>query len=111
MVVLDRDLHVAVWNADSEELWGLRCDEVVGRNFLNLDMGFPAAQLCQTVRDCLSGQKDHQEVVVEAINRRGRTIRCAVTCSPLRGPAGDARGSILIMAVSLSPETGEKFEW
>ena len=31
MVVVDRDMRVVVWNRGSEELWGLRADETVGR--------------------------------------------------------------------------------
>ena len=31
MVVLDRDLQVQIWNRQSEDLWGLRADEVRGK--------------------------------------------------------------------------------
>jgi PAS domain-containing protein len=37
VVVLDRDLLVLVWNHQSEDLWGLRADEVRGKQCLNLD--------------------------------------------------------------------------
>ena len=41
VIVVDRDLHVQVWNARSEDLWGLRMEEVRDKNLLGLDIGLP----------------------------------------------------------------------
>ena len=34
---------------------------------------------------------------IDAVNRRGRPIRCQVTCTPLLAPGKDVRGVILFM--------------
>ena len=45
VTVLDADLRVLVWNHGSEDLWGVRQEEVQGQHFLNLDIGLPIDQL------------------------------------------------------------------
>ena len=56
VVVVDRDLLVQVWNHKAEDLWGLRADEVRGKNLLNLDIGLPVERLKPAIRACLSGE-------------------------------------------------------
>ena len=45
VAVVDRDLHVRKWSRRAEDLWGLRADEVLQKNFLNLDIGLPVDRL------------------------------------------------------------------
>ncbi|HEY9615210.1 MAG TPA: CheR family methyltransferase [Microcoleaceae cyanobacterium] len=98
VVVVDLDLRVQIWNSKSEDLWGLRAEEAVAQNFLNLDLGLPVEQLRQPIRSCLSGLSDQvSEVILEAINRRGRSFACRVTCTPLVGIQGQTQGVILLM--------------
>jgi two-component system, chemotaxis family, CheB/CheR fusion protein len=97
VVVVDRDLHVRQWNHHAEEMWGLRADEVLQRNFLNLDSGLPVEQLRAPIRACLQGESEHLQVLVEATNRRGRSIRVRVTCTPLTAGLPEVRGVILLL--------------
>ena len=98
VVMLDRDLHIQKWNHRAEDLWGLRSQEVQGRNFLNLDIGLPVDQLKGTIRTCLAGEKEFIELVLDATNRRGKPMRVRVTCTQLAGPEGkDPQGVILLM--------------
>lgn len=97
VVVLDRDMVVHRWNHKAEDLWGLRSDEVKGQHFLNLDIGLPVGPLRQPIRNCLAGEAESQELVLDAINRRGRGIACKVTCMPLIGTQAEIRGVILLM--------------
>jgi two-component system CheB/CheR fusion protein len=98
VVVLDRDLRVQVWNHKAEDLWGVRMEEALGQNFLNLDIGLSVERLRQPMRTCLSGiPGSSEEVLLEAINRRGRSIQCHVTCTPLIGTQGQIQGVILLM--------------
>ena len=97
VVVLDPDLIVRVWNDQAEELWGLREDEVQGRNFLNLDIGLPVDDLREILRQQLTGDGEVAETELSAHDRRGRQIRCHVTSSPMRTPHGDVRGVIMLM--------------
>jgi two-component system CheB/CheR fusion protein len=105
VVVVDRELHVTAWNHRSEDLWGLRADEVRNQNFLNLDIGLPTEKLRPTIRECLNGDGDHQELTLPATNRRGRTIDCKVTSTPLLGPDRRVRGVILMMDELVRPVT------
>jgi two-component system CheB/CheR fusion protein len=98
VIVVNRNLHVQIWNHKAEDMWGLRPEEAVEQNFLNLDIGLPVEQLRQPIRDCLSGPAGGcSEVVLNAINRRGRNIQCRVTCTPLIGEQGQIQGVILLM--------------
>src|SRR5919198_5163724 len=53
VVVVDRELRVRVWNPQAEELWGLRSDEVLGKQFTNLDIGLPVGDLKSMLVSCL----------------------------------------------------------
>lgn len=98
VVVLDQDLLVKVWNQQAQDLWGLRPNEVEDKNFLNLDIGLPAEQLRQPIRACIAKELDYYEVVLTAVNRRGKTIQCHVSCMPLlTARTNDVRGVILVM--------------
>jgi two-component system CheB/CheR fusion protein len=99
VVVVSPDLRVQAWNAGAEELWGLRADEVVGKHFLTLDIGLPVDELRPRIRDCLAGETDVDDVVIDAVNRRGRAVRCHVTVSPLLSRQTDPDGVMLVMVV------------
>ena len=96
VVVVDRDLKVSVWNTHAEELWGLRRGEVEGHNLMSLDFGIPLDEIRPTIRACLDGD-DGQPVTVDAVNRRGRAIKCTITCTPLDGASGIRQGAIVTM--------------
>jgi two-component system, chemotaxis family, CheB/CheR fusion protein len=95
VIVLDSDLRVRTWNRVSEELWGLRSDEVSGEHFFGLDLGLPTGQLREPVRACMDGSRE-ERVDVSAVNRRGQSITCTVTCTPL---AAAGSGVVLHMEV------------
>ncbi len=96
VVVLGTDMDVRAWNRQAQDLWGLRSDEVIGQHFLNLDIGLPVDQLRGMIRDVTAGRVDSGKAEVEAVNRRGRRVTCAVYAAPLTtGERAD--GVILIM--------------
>jgi two-component system CheB/CheR fusion protein len=97
VVVLDSDLQVELWSVRAEDMWGLRPDEVIGRSFLNLDIGLPVFELKRPIRKCLADSNENQIVTVEARNRRGHDIQVEVTCTPRMGYEGMTEGVILIM--------------
>lgn len=96
VIVVDKNLRILAWNKKSEDLWGLREAEVQGQNVLNLDIGLPVERLKQPVRGCLAGEDKLHEVRVPALNRRGKSIECRVTCTPLSQSDG-IRGVILMV--------------
>jgi two-component system CheB/CheR fusion protein len=97
VTVLDADMRVLVWNRRAEDLWGLRQEEIIGQHFLNLDIGLPTGQLRPLIRRTLAGEAGPHEMVLPAVNRRGRTISVRVAGSPLSGADGSAAGAILLM--------------
>jgi len=92
VVVLDAELKVEVWSGKAQELWGLRGGEVQGQPFLGLDIGLPVESLRTPILDTLANGRPHGvQVTLDGVNRRGRSLTCEITCTPLivgPGPAG-----------------------
>ncbi|XVQ82951.1 CheR family methyltransferase [Microbispora siamensis] len=101
VVVLDRDLRVLLWSPGAEELWGLRADEAHGRDLPSLDIGLPLGPLLPGMRRVLDGEPaaggQGDPASVEAVNRRGRPVRLAVTLAPLHEDDASVQGLILVM--------------
>ena len=97
VVVLDSHLNIYVWNAHAEELWGLRADEVAGRSIFALDIGLPVERLRAPVRALLAGEAQTEALVLEATNRRGKTIDCRVMLSAMDAFDDALKGVILLM--------------
>jgi two-component system CheB/CheR fusion protein len=107
VIMLDTDLYIHKWNSRAEELWGLRSDEVIRKNFLNLHSGLPVGQLREPIRACLSQKSPFRNLSVDAMNRRGKPIRLEVSCTPLMGPGvEDPRGVVLLMEQVQGAATG-----
>jgi two-component system, chemotaxis family, CheB/CheR fusion protein len=98
VAVVDRDLHVRKWSRRAEDLWGIRADEVLLKNFLNLDLGLPTDRLRTSIGACLTGETEALELTFEATDRSGRPIHVRLTCTPIPARAPNvARGVILLM--------------
>jgi two-component system, chemotaxis family, CheB/CheR fusion protein len=106
VTVVDRDLRVQVWNTRAEDLWGVRRDEAIGEHLLNLDIGLPLDSLKPGVRRLLGdGAQGHEQLVLDAVNRRGRPVRVQITATPLRSSEDSAAGVIIVMD-EVDPENG-----
>jgi two-component system CheB/CheR fusion protein len=97
VVVLDREMRVQVWNRQAEDLWGLREDETIGKHFLNLDSGLPTEQLKPLIRQVMFDGSASGELVVGAVNRRGRAVELRVTATPLMSGGDEPSGALLLM--------------
>jgi two-component system CheB/CheR fusion protein len=98
VAVVDRDLHVRKWSRRAEDMWGLRSEEVLHKNFLNLDMGLPVERLRAPIRACLAREAEFLTLTLDATNRRGRPVQVNVTCTPMGAAAvSEAQGVILLM--------------
>jgi len=98
VAVTDANFAVQVWNRESENLWGLRSDEVRGQNLLGLDIGLPVDRLRVPGMAVLKGETAQQTLELEAITRLGRSVRCAVSIMPLPH-SGPPRGLIILTSV------------
>jgi two-component system CheB/CheR fusion protein len=108
VAVVDRQQRVQIWNHRAEDLWGLRQDEAVEHHLLSLDIGLPTERLAGSLRSVLAGGSGREETVLDAVNRRGRTIACTTTILPLVSPSPDGdsvRGAIILMQDG-PPESG-----
>jgi two-component system CheB/CheR fusion protein len=97
VIVISRDMIVQVWNRQAEDLWGLREEEAIGQHFLNLDSGLPSDNLKSLVRSVIFEGSTGGERVVDAVNRRGRSVRLRVTATPLISGIEDPSGALLLM--------------
>ena len=97
VVVVNTQFNILTWNEEAENMWGLRFDEVKGQSLFSLDIGLPVEQLSEPIRNCLANISDRQGMVVEAINRRGRTIECRLSFNPLIGSNKERQGVIIVM--------------
>jgi GAF domain-containing protein len=83
VAVPEPDLRVLVRNRGSE--------------FLNLDIGLPLDKVLPALRASMGGKDGTQTILVEATNRRGKTVKVRVSCSPLVGDHADIHGVIPVV--------------
>ena len=98
VIVVDRDQRVQIWNKESTELWGVRSDEAEGRHLFGLDIGLPLDGVRTSLRRVLAGTDNRADVELEALNRRGRTVRVNVTLLRVGLGPDDVTGAVLLTA-------------
>jgi two-component system, chemotaxis family, CheB/CheR fusion protein len=98
LVVVDRDMRIAVWNRGCEELWGLRSDETKGATLNSLDIGLPMDDVRRLIGNAFVDPDQPGESVIEAVNRRGRATRVRITCTGFQSSRESAvTGALLLM--------------
>jgi two-component system CheB/CheR fusion protein len=97
VAVVDREGKIQLWNANSQDLWGLRSDEVEGTDLLSLDIGLPVEELREPLEEALSSHSKSSDLELDAINRRGRAFRCEVRVMPLFSASQGLFGGIVLM--------------
>ncbi|HEY9786606.1 MAG TPA: CheR family methyltransferase [Candidatus Obscuribacterales bacterium] len=102
VVVMDKQLRVVQWNSRAEELWGLRSDEVRGMLLEELDIGLPVKDLKEPLLKAI-GDGGNAEFDVNAINRRGKAIKCKIRLSALVSGDKETKIEGLIMAIDEMP--------
>lgn len=105
VAVLDHRQHIQIWNGQARELWGVSPEEAADQHLFALEIGLPVDQLKAPLRACLNGETEREELMLDAINRRGKNFRCRVVCMPLTG-AGDGAitGVIMLMEPVSEPD-------
>jgi two-component system, chemotaxis family, CheB/CheR fusion protein len=102
VIVIDRQFNIMTWNHAAADLWGLRLEEVQGQSLLGLEIGLPVERLKEPVLNCLKGDADRYEMVLNARTRLGRDIQCRISFSPLNGVEVRQRGVILLMEEAMT---------
>jgi two-component system, chemotaxis family, CheB/CheR fusion protein len=96
--VVSPELTVRTWNRQAYELWGLREEETLGQHLLNLDIGLPTHELRSVVREVAGGERERAELILQAVNRRGRAVSLRVSITTLaEAHRGDTSGALLLM--------------
>ena len=62
----------------------------------NLEIGLPVDRLRQPIRACLSGEDGSLAIEMDAVNRRGKSFRCKVTCTPLRNHSSSKVDGVIL---------------
>lgn len=101
VVVVDERRRVRFWNDRAEDLWGVREAEVAGTDVLAVDVGLPIGELAEPLDRCLRGN-GNESTTLDAVTRRGRSVRCLVTMTPLLAD-GDVEGAIIVMELVDAP--------
>jgi len=97
VIVVDREQRVRLWSRESEDLWGLRAEEVVDVPLGDLDVGLPVERVRPLVRRVLmDGNEPAVSEALEARDRRGRAFRCAVTVVPLDDGDTEVTGVVVL---------------
>jgi two-component system CheB/CheR fusion protein len=96
IIVLDHKREVQSWNRWSENVWGLRTEEVLGTSFESLDIGLPVHLLRDSMATVQSGREAQVEQVMEGIDRRGRRILCRIIVSGLLNERHEGHGLVLL---------------
>jgi two-component system CheB/CheR fusion protein len=96
LIVLDENGGVCGWNRWSENVWGLREEEVLGKKFGELDIGLPVQQLLPLVQSTLAEHLPG-EAMLEARDRRGRTMLCRVRVSPLMNADRSTQAAVILV--------------
>jgi two-component system CheB/CheR fusion protein len=100
ITVIDQDMKVLAWNSRSEDLWGLRADEVLGEHLFNLDVGLPVEHLRQPLlRQFNDSPEAPQTLELDAVDRRGRSLRARVTINLIQEDGSEPPAAMLVVDV------------
>jgi two-component system, chemotaxis family, CheB/CheR fusion protein len=96
VVVVGPDLKVRSWNRWSESAWGFREEEVIGHPFTALEIGLPVQRLDPSLRQAVAEGRA-SEMILDAVDRRGRPLRCRVRVAPLVYDDRSNQGAVILM--------------
>lgn len=108
VAVLDRRQCVQIWNGQAREMWGISADEAANQHLFSLDIGLPVDRLRAPLKAVLAGESTREELVLDAVNRRGKPFQCRVLAMPLiTDGGGEVSGVIMLMEpVAEEPPAG-----
>jgi two-component system CheB/CheR fusion protein len=96
VVVVDLDKKVRSWNRWSENTWGLREEAAIDQVFGGLDIGLPVHQLEPALREAIADGAT-TEVVLDAVDRRGRVMKCRAKVAPLVYQDRSTKGAVVML--------------
>jgi two-component system CheB/CheR fusion protein len=103
LVVVRSNWEVVSWNKTCEELWGVREEEVLGQSLFSLDSGMPFDQLRPALTAVVHNDQAAATVELDAVNRRGKPMRCRVRVHALAEQGDGSSGAILMIEANADP--------
>jgi two-component system CheB/CheR fusion protein len=97
VIVADMQGKVVLWDAVSEDLWGVRASEALESDLRSLDFGLPTEELRPALRAAIGPDGERTDLVVEARNRRGQPITCRVSVVPLDGESTELEAGAIML--------------
>jgi two-component system CheB/CheR fusion protein len=95
VIVVDENQLVRTWNVVAEDMWGLRAKEVIGQSLFDLDIGLPVEDLRHEIESNVDRPEGIGDIVIDAVNRRGRSVRCRVRFTALH--SAERPGVVMLM--------------
>jgi len=100
--VTDRSVVVSTWNHAAERMWGLRNEQVVGRDLFSFPLGDGASLRRRAIEDVLGRGTTLEVADVPYTLPGGEVRRTVLKLAPLRGAGGEITG-IIGMALPTEP--------
>ncbi len=102
VIAVDDHRRVVLWSQSAADLWGVDADEARGVPLDQLDFGLPVEDLRADVDRVLAGEAAEEVRVLDAVNRRGRSITVEVAVRPVH-PDRPRAGVVLVASVEAAP--------
>jgi two-component system CheB/CheR fusion protein len=83
----------------------LREEEAIDQTFTSLDIGLPVQQLEQALRGAVIDAAS-SDLTLDALDRRGRGMRCRVRVSPLVYPDHNTQGAMVVVEDQVAAKQG-----
>jgi two-component system CheB/CheR fusion protein len=94
VVVVDEAFTVTMWNRAMRDLFGVGNDEAVGRPLTAVDSGLPVDDIAPHLHEFdEASDRARHTLTLDAVDRRGRTLRCRITIDALADPSGQETAS------------------
>ncbi len=97
LIVLNKHNIVSTWNPAAGQMWMIKSDYALGRNFYEMGMGDRIPGISDVIRDAIREKKPVTISDMEIINPKGEKRYVDVTTVPLVGQNGELQGTIMMM--------------
>ncbi len=95
LVVLNSSAVVMIWNPASEDMWGIKEEDALGKSIFNLAFGIESEELRKKIGQAVEGKKPYNEAL-EHTPRSGEKRFMELTIIPLMDVTGKHTGTMLL---------------
>lgn len=100
VVVVDEAFTVTMWNRAMRDLFGVGDDEAVGQPLAAIDSGLPVDDMASHLHGFDEARdRTRDTLTLDAVDRRGRTLRCRIMIGSLADPPGQESASTRFVVI------------